>query len=104
MENTSSKTAFENLSHNIIWLRKHHGYSKRKMAELLGIGLWSLNRLERFEIPPKLTVDILYWLHQQFRLLPHILLTQRLDAADGTDKKNSHSAASGTVGDQIQNL
>ena len=59
MENTSSKTAFENLSHNIIWLRKHHGYSKRKMAELLGIGLWSLNRLERFEIPPKLTVDII---------------------------------------------
>ena len=35
------------LMQNITWLRKKYGYSKKMMAGILGIGLWSLNKIER---------------------------------------------------------
>jgi len=79
MAQKSDRMELENLCHNIIWLRKASGLSKKQMAALLEIGLWSLNKLERMEIPPKLTVDVLFNLTREFRIPAHLLLTRRLD-------------------------
>ena len=68
----------EVFTHNIRWLRKKHGLSKRKMAELLGIGLWSLNRLERGQIPPRMTIEILFAVQKHFGISPAAQLESRL--------------------------
>lgn len=68
----------ENFMYNIAWLRKHYGLSKRKMAELLDIGLWSLNQIEKGIMPPRLGVDILFALRKNFGLRIADLLSRRL--------------------------
>ena len=55
---------------NIRYLRKSINLSKKEMANLLGIGLHSLNLLEKGMIPPRLSVQILYNIYHQFGLLP----------------------------------
>ncbi len=44
---------------NIIWLRKHYKIPKNKMAEILGIDIAALNKIEKNEIPDEVTVEIL---------------------------------------------
>ena len=56
--------------HNVAQLRKTHGLSKTKMANLLGIGLWSLNKLEKGEIPPRMDVRIVFAISKEFRIPP----------------------------------
>ena len=66
MSTTEICDCFVIFFHNIVWLRKHYGISKKRMAELLGIGLWSLNKIEKGIIPPRLDVHILFAVSKQF--------------------------------------
>ena len=50
----------KNFSRNIILLRSHYGYSQKHMAQLLGIGVESLRKIEKGIIPPRLTVDVIF--------------------------------------------
>ena len=59
MEQTNQHMDREVLTHNLLWLRKKHGYSQKTMAQIMGIGVTSLRRLERGELPPRLTIDCL---------------------------------------------
>ena len=70
----------EFLAHNLRWLRKRHGLSKRKMAACMSIGLRSLNQLEAGIIPPRLKISAFYPLYKYFHVTPSQLLTQWLDA------------------------
>lgn len=63
---------------NIIWLRKHNGLSKKEMAKRLDIGLWSLNKIEKGELPPRLHCDIIFAVHQNFGIPCADLLDRRL--------------------------
>lgn len=49
-----------NLIHNIISLRKQYGLTKKAMAKLLGVSLYSLNRLESGIMPQRLGVDMVF--------------------------------------------
>ena len=64
--------------YNIAWLRRHHGLSKKKMAELLKIGIGSLNKMESGKMPPQLSVAILFAVQDSFGIRPQDLLMQRL--------------------------
>ncbi len=66
------------LSHNIKWLRKHHGISKKRMAQIMGIGIGSLNQLERGSVPQRLTVTVLFAIEDHFGIAPPELLGKRL--------------------------
>lgn len=55
---------------NIKYLRKKHGYSQSEMAKILGIGVNSLRELEREELPPSLSVDVVYAIAKNFGILP----------------------------------
>ena len=66
MSTTEICDCFAIFLHNIAWLRKHYGISKRRMAELLGIGLWSLNKIEKGEIPPRLDAHIIFAVSKHF--------------------------------------
>ena len=75
----NNNEAWEFLTHNIIWLRKQLGYSRKKMAEVLEIGTGSLAKLEQGEIPPRLSANILFVIHYRFGIRPSDLLGRRLD-------------------------
>ena len=66
------------LFRNITALRRHYGYSKARMAKLLGIGIGSLNKIERGIIPPRLRIDIVFTVCNQFHIRPSILFSQEL--------------------------
>ncbi len=70
---------FQNLMSNLIWLRKNAGLTKKQMAEILGIGTGSLNKIENGIYPPRLKVDVLFAVWYRFGVYPGELLTIRLD-------------------------
>ena len=55
-----------NLTHNLNALRRQYGLTKKVMARLLGISLYSLNLLENGKIPSRLGVEILFRAHSCF--------------------------------------
>ena len=69
----------QNFLHNIAWLRKQHGLSKKRMAELLGIGVGSLNKIENGEMPPCLGVRVFLRIYAYFGIRPKDLTEHRLE-------------------------
>lgn len=72
------KQHVENMLHNITWLRKHYGISKKHMAKLLGIGIGSLNKIENGKMPPLLSAEIFLRIHDLFNIRPQDLISKRL--------------------------
>jgi len=64
---------------NITWLRKKHGLTKKTMAAALGIGLYTLNKLEAGQLPPRLSCRIFDVVYCKFAVLPSVLVGCRLD-------------------------
>ena len=79
MMQASTGNQFKNLCHNIVWLRRSHGLSRKKMSALLGIGLWSLTQLERGQIPPRLSIELIFEISRTFHIPPYRLFASRLD-------------------------
>lgn len=78
MENNKTSD-IQILLHNITFLRKHHGLSKRKMAALLHIGIPNLNKIESGVLPNRLSSAVLFHLEDHFHFTPKELLTQWLE-------------------------
>ncbi len=55
---------------NIKRLREEKGYSKREMAKRLKIGLYSINKIESGELPPRLSIDVLDNIEKEFKIYP----------------------------------
>ena len=64
---------------NISCLRKHNKLSKRKMAEILGIGVKSLNKIENGELPPRIGVNVFFKIEKNFGISPKNLFSGLLD-------------------------
>lgn len=75
METSNGRTDLETLTHNLRWLRGRYGYSRKKMAGILKIGVGSLSRLEQGEMPPRLNIDFLFVIRDQFGITPSALFT-----------------------------
>ena len=73
---------------NIAWLRKHHGLSKREMAQRLSISVGTLNKIERGVLPPRLGCEILFAVYRCFGVSMSDILSRRLecDERDANDK------------------
>ena len=56
----------EYLSHNVLYLRKKHNITKRKMAKILGVGIKTLNKVEKGILPPRLSVEFLFRIKENF--------------------------------------
>ena len=52
------------------------------MAELLGVGIGTINKFERGEYPERLGVDIIFNIWKHFRITPTALLDNHLDGED----------------------
>lgn len=77
MAEERSETQLEVFSCNVAWLRKQHDLSKRRMAQILGIGTKSLSRIENGEIRQRLGVNVFFAIYDHFGIRPSQLLTQR---------------------------
>ena len=82
MADTENEKEWQIFSHNVAWLRSHHGLSKMKMAELLGIGVGSLNKIEKGILPPQLSAWVIVEINRNFHIRPNDLLTQRFGEDD----------------------
>ena len=68
----------DNLIHNLITLRRQYGLTKKGMARLLGISLYSLNTLEAGRIPAQLGIEMLFRAQARFDISLRDLFGQRL--------------------------
>ena len=64
--------------HNVVWLRKHNGFSKRVMADIIGVSLKTLNKIENGELPPNLTVKVIFNIWDFFDVPPQDQLQRYL--------------------------
>lgn len=71
--------------YNVIWLRQYYGLSKKKMAEMLEISYWMLNKLEHGILPPNLKIDILFRIYTVFGIPMADILSVRLDSAESKE-------------------
>ncbi len=55
---------------NVAHLRKCHNLSKQEMAQILGIGIGSYNKLEQGIFPERLTVEIIFNMTEYFKISP----------------------------------
>ena len=55
---------------NIVYLRKRHNLSKKEMAQILGIGIGSYNKLEQGIFPERLAVDVIFNISDYFKIPP----------------------------------
>lgn len=67
-----------NLIHNLTVLRHQYSLTKKSMAKLLGISLYSLNLLENGTLPPQIGVEILFRAQACFDITIRDLFGQRL--------------------------
>ena len=77
--NNKTSDELKILIHNITYLRKKYGISKKKMSELLGIGIKSLNKIEKGEVPPRLSANVIFNIWRYFHIRPKDLLGGKLD-------------------------
>ena len=77
-KNYSNKESWKIFSHNVAWLQKHHGLSNKKMAEALKISTATLNKIKNGELPPRLGVEILYYIASEFKISPYEQFTNWL--------------------------
>lgn len=77
---------------NISWLRKHCGLSKKEMAKRLQIGIWTLNKIERGELPPRLSCDIVFSVYKNFGIRFSDLLSRRLEGNDTETDGDCHAS------------
>ena len=78
MPSPDNQPLCDNLIHNIITLRKQYGLTKKAMAKLLGISLYSLNKLENGVIPPQLGVEIVFRMQACFDIPIRELFDKRI--------------------------
>lgn len=75
--NKKEKTDYwELFSRQMIRLRKEQGFSKKKMAKTLEIGIGTLTKIEKGERPPRLSVEIVYNIQDAFGIIPHELFDE----------------------------
>ena len=64
---------------NVLALRKRNNLSKKDMAKLLGIGIGSLNKLEKGIIPERMSCTVLVRISKVFHVPISYILGKALD-------------------------
>ncbi len=70
MEEKLKFTDAEIFMFNVTRLRKRHGLTKKEMAKTLGISVGTLNKIEKGELPPRMSVEIVFNIYQHFGIHP----------------------------------
>ena len=66
-------------SRNIKLLRKNHGYTKKEMAQILGVSVYTLNKLEDACYPPRLKSSVLINIKTHFGISAQALFESKIN-------------------------
>lgn len=66
--NTIEPNELDNLIHNINLLRIHNKLSKKKMADIMGVSLKTINKIEKGEFPQRLGANNIYNICVYFKM------------------------------------
>ncbi len=69
----------QNFTYNMKFIRESNSLSKKEMAKILNISIYSLNKLEKGNIPKNLPVDIIFAVMHHFKISPAQLFGEKLD-------------------------
>lgn len=69
---------FENITHNIAWLRKKNNLTKKQMAILLGMSVESLSKIEKGKSCRKLNLNMIFDIMCLFNVSADELFNTRL--------------------------
>ncbi len=58
----------KNFLSNIKWLRSHYGLTKYEMAKILRLSVKSIERIERGEMPSKLSLNVVFRIQSFFNI------------------------------------
>ena len=64
----------ENFCKNMRNLRESNKLSKKEMAHKLKVSVTTISKIEKGTIPPRLSCNILFRIHDEFGIMPGILL------------------------------
>ena len=79
MSRAENERELKNFCRNVAWLRKQNGLSKREMAKRLGIGIATLDKIERGEFPSRMGIEVLFSIQKHFGISPKHQLSQCID-------------------------
>lgn len=66
-------TELLNFCRNVKYLRKAYALSQKDMAQICGISVSALRKIEREILPPRLSVEPIMNLSTNFKILPSLL-------------------------------
>lgn len=78
MYNYANDLQLHNFASNIRALRQRAGLTKTAMARILHTSVRTVSRLEKGEIPVRLSAEVLFHAGQYFDIPAHKLLAERL--------------------------
>ena len=64
---------------NVLYLRKEYGYTQKEMANILGISVSSLRKVEKGMIPRCITAETLYNLCYYFQISDDLIVNESLN-------------------------
>ena len=67
---------------NVTFLREKHQLSKKDMAQRLHMSRYTLNRIERGIVSERMGTNVLFYIYQNFGVLPGILPGRILTSED----------------------
>lgn len=59
------------LSENVKAIRKMHKLSQKEFAKRLGVGVWSISKLENGILPPRLSTEFIFDMEDEFKIPAH---------------------------------
>lgn len=74
-----NENQLQNFTYNVKFIRKSNNLSKKEMADILNVSIYSLNKLEKGNIPKNLPVDIIFAVMHHFKLSPAQLFGEKFD-------------------------
>lgn len=74
---TEKLSELEIFAENVRFLRMHYRYTKKAMAEIMGIGVATLNKLENGIIPERIGVSCIYSVSKHFVISISSLFAKR---------------------------
>lgn len=78
MKKVQKEKAIDIFTFNVAWIRKENNISKKRMAEILGISIYTLNKIENGILPPKLKVDVIFNIKNYFNVPVNYILEKKL--------------------------
>ncbi len=67
----TKEQSFREFSKRLTLLRKQNGLTQKEMTKILEISVSTLSKIEKGELPPRLSVEILFQIHDHFGIPPH---------------------------------